>query len=97
MEKYMRRTQVTPSHVVIPYIKKACAPYPAVKHIIIIESGWPSRGENFGVAVPSHANEQAALKSLDCAAKGTRSSKLRVFALLPFVTLSRATVVDGSY
>ena len=60
------------THVVIPNIKKACAPYPAVKNIIITESGWPSRGGNFGVAVPSHANEQAALKSLDCAAKSTR-------------------------
>jgi len=60
------------THVVIPNIKKACAPYPAVKNIIITESGWPSRGGNVGVAVPSHENEQAALRSLDCAAKSVK-------------------------
>jgi len=60
------------TRIVIPNIKNACARYPAVKDIIITESGWPSRGENFGLAVPSHANEQAALKSLDCAAKSVK-------------------------
>jgi len=60
------------TRVVIPNIKKACAPYPAVRDIIITEGGWPSRGGNIGVAVPSHANEQAALRSLDCAAKSVK-------------------------
>lgn len=58
--------------VVLPNIKRVCAPYTAVKNIIITESGWPSRGGNFGVAVPSLANEQVALKSLNCAAKNTK-------------------------
>ena len=60
------------TNTVIPQIKKACAKYPAVKDIVITESGWPSRGANFGVAVPSLANEQAALRSLNCAAKSTK-------------------------
>ena len=57
------------SDVVLPNIKSACAPYAAVNNIIITESGWPSRGSNFGAAVPSLANEQAALSSLNCVAK----------------------------
>jgi exo-beta-1,3-glucanase (GH17 family) len=60
------------ANTVIPQIKKACAKYPAVKDIVITESGWPSRGANFGVAVPSLPNEQAALRSLNCAAKSTK-------------------------
>jgi exo-beta-1,3-glucanase (GH17 family) len=55
--------------VVLPNIRRVCAPYAAVKDIIITESGWPSRGPNFGAAVPSLANEQAALSSLNCVAK----------------------------
>lgn len=58
--------------VVLPNIKKACAQYPAVKNIVITESGWPSRGPNFGAAVPSLANEQAALSSLNCVAKSDK-------------------------
>ena len=58
--------------VVIPNIKRVCAPYAAVNDIIITESGWPSRGPNLGAAVPSLANEQAALKSLNCAAKSNK-------------------------
>jgi len=58
--------------VVIPNIKRVCAPYAAVNNIIITESGWPSRGPNLGAAVPSLANEQAALKSLNCAAKSNK-------------------------
>jgi len=54
---------------VLPSIKRACAQYPAVNNIVITESGWPSRGGNFGVAVPSLANEQAALANLNCASK----------------------------
>lgn len=57
---------------VLPNIKRVCASYPAVKNIVITESGWPSRGGNFGSAVPSLANEQAALKGLNCVAKGTK-------------------------
>ena len=58
--------------VVLPNIRRVCAPYSAVKNIIITESGWPSRGANFGAAVPSLANEQAALKSLNCVAGSTK-------------------------
>ena len=60
------------TNIVIPNIKRVCAPYAAVNNIIITESGWPSRGGNFGAAVPSLANEQAALSSLNCAAKSTK-------------------------
>ena len=60
------------TNTVLPTIKRVCAPYAAVNNIIIAESGWPSRGGNFGAAVPSLANEQAALKSLNCAAKKTK-------------------------
>ena len=60
------------TNVVIPNIKRVCAPYPAVKNIIITESGWPSRGPNFKAAVASLPNEQAALKSLNCASKSTK-------------------------
>ena len=60
------------TNVVLPNIKRVCAPYAAVKNIVITESGWPSRGGNIGVAVPSPPNEQAALKNLNCAAKNTK-------------------------
>lgn len=60
------------TNVVIPNIKRACAPYAAVNNIVITESGWPSRGGNDGAAVPSLPNEQAALRSLNCAAKSTK-------------------------
>ena len=60
------------ANVVIPNIKRVCAPYAAVKNIIITESGWPSRGPNFKAAVASLPNEQAALKSLNCASKSTK-------------------------
>ena len=58
--------------VVLPNIRRVCAPYPAVKNILITESGWPSRGANFGAAVPSLANEQAALSSLNCVSKSNK-------------------------
>jgi len=58
--------------VVLPNIRRVCAPYPAVKNITITESGWPSRGANLGAAVPSLADEQAALKSLNCVAGSTK-------------------------
>jgi len=60
------------TNTVIPIIKRVCAPYAAVNTIIITESGWPSRGGDYGAAVPSLANEQAALSSLNCAAKSTK-------------------------
>ncbi|KAF9792566.1 glycoside hydrolase superfamily [Thelephora terrestris] len=60
------------TNVVIPNIRRVCAPYAAVKDIVITESGWPSRGGNIGAAVPSLPNEQAALRSLNCAAKSTK-------------------------
>lgn len=60
------------TNVVLPNIRRVCAPYAAVKNIVITESGWPSRGGNFGSAVPSLGNEQVALKSLNCAAKNAK-------------------------
>jgi len=59
------------SDTVLPNIKRVCAPYSAVNNIVITESGWPSRGGNNGAAVPSLANEQAALRSLNCVSKST--------------------------
>ncbi|KAF9650606.1 glycoside hydrolase [Thelephora ganbajun] len=59
------------TNVVLPNIKRVCAPYAAVKNIVITESGWPSRGGNNGAAVTSLANEQTALRSLNCAAKSS--------------------------
>jgi exo-beta-1,3-glucanase (GH17 family) len=58
--------------IVLPAIKKACAPYPAVNNIVITESGWPSRGGNYGSAVPSLENERAALNSLNRVAKNIK-------------------------
>ena len=60
------------NNAVLPNIRRVCAPYSAVKNVIITESGWPSRGANFGAAVPSLANEQAALKSPNCVAGSTK-------------------------
>jgi exo-beta-1,3-glucanase (GH17 family) len=56
-------------NTVLPAIKKACAPYGAVKHIVITESGWPSRGPANGAAVASTGNEQSALSGLNCASR----------------------------
>jgi exo-beta-1,3-glucanase (GH17 family) len=56
--------------VVLPNIRKVCAPYAGVNDIIITQSGWPSRGDTLGVAVPSIENEAAALASLNCFAGG---------------------------
>ena len=50
--------------VVIPNIKKACAPYPEVNNIVITEGGWPSRGKSNGAAVTSVADEQATLSTV---------------------------------
>ena len=58
--------------VVLPNIQRVCAPYAAVNDIIITESGLPSRGPNNKAAVPSLANEQAALSSLNCVAKSNK-------------------------
>ena len=60
----------------LPNIQRVCAPYAAVNNIVITESGWPSRGASNGVAVPSVANEGAAIRSLNCAATTTK-----IFAL----------------
>ncbi|KAG8988133.1 hypothetical protein FRB93_004288 [Tulasnella sp. JGI-2019a] len=54
------------SYTVYPALVGACPG----KKIIITESGWPSRGATNGAAVPSLANEQAALYGLNCAASG---------------------------
>ncbi|KAG8988130.1 hypothetical protein FRB94_001831 [Tulasnella sp. JGI-2019a] len=54
------------SYTVYPALTGACPG----KTIVITESGWPSRGNDYGVAVPSLANEQTALYALNCAASG---------------------------
>ncbi|KAF8073938.1 glycoside hydrolase superfamily [Lyophyllum atratum] len=60
---------------VVPALRAACPG----KKIIITESGWPSRGANFGVAVPSLADERNALHSLNCASAGDRSVSVYAF------------------
>ncbi|KAG8934709.1 hypothetical protein FRC02_009411 [Tulasnella sp. 418] len=54
------------SYTVYPALVGACPG----KSIVITESGWPSRGGSINQAVPSLANEQAALRALNCAASG---------------------------
>jgi len=54
------------SYTVYPALTSACPG----KEIVITESGWPSAGADYGVAVPSLANEQTALQALNCAASG---------------------------
>lgn len=34
------------------------------KDVVIVESGWPSKGDTYGVAVPSKANQKAAISSI---------------------------------
>lgn len=34
------------------------------KQVVVVESGWPSKGETYGVAVPSEANQKAAINSI---------------------------------
>lgn len=34
------------------------------KDVVITESGWPSRGDTYGIAVPSKANQKAAVDSI---------------------------------
>ena len=57
---------------VLPNIRRVCAPYSAVNNIVITESGWPSRGNSFGAAVPSLGNEAAAIRSLNGASTSTK-------------------------
>ncbi|KAJ2921400.1 hypothetical protein H1R20_g15695, partial [Candolleomyces eurysporus] len=59
---------------VVPALRSACPG----KSIIITESGWPSRGATNGRAVPSVANERAALINLNCAA--SRDTSVQVYA-----------------
>lgn len=35
------------------------------KNVMITESGWPSKGDTYGVAVPSKANQKAAIASIE--------------------------------
>ena len=60
---------------VLPTIRRVCAPYLAVNDIVITESGWPSRGNNNGAAIPSLENEAAAIRSLNCV-----STSAKIFA-----------------
>jgi len=57
---------------VLPNIRRVCASYSAVNDIVITESGWPSRGSSSGAAVPSLGNEEAAIRSLNCASTSTK-------------------------
>jgi len=51
--------------IVLPKIRSVCGE----KEVIITESGWPSQGGQYGVAVASLDQEQVALKNLNCVAK----------------------------
>ena len=57
---------------VLPNIRRVCASYSAVNDIVITESGWPSRGNSNGAAVPSLGNEAAAIRSLNCVSKSAK-------------------------
>ncbi|KAF8645848.1 hypothetical protein AX16_007506 [Volvariella volvacea WC 439] len=54
---------------VVPSLKAACPG----KKIFITESGWPSRGGNFGSAVASLGDERNALLNLNCACRDDTS------------------------
>ncbi|KAF9532710.1 glycoside hydrolase superfamily [Crepidotus variabilis] len=60
---------------VVPALKAACPG----KKVYITESGWPSRGGNNGVAVPSVADEQNALLNLNCANRDDTSVSVYAF------------------
>lgn len=45
----------------IANIKKTCG---GSKSVLITETGWPTQGDDYGVAVPSKSNQEAALKSI---------------------------------
>ncbi|KIM39349.1 glycoside hydrolase family 17 protein [Hebeloma cylindrosporum] len=62
------------SKIVYPALKQACPG----KKIYITESGWPSRGGSFGVAVASVADERTAIEKLNCASRDNPS--IPVFA-----------------
>lgn len=46
----------------IENVATTCASYS--KSVLVVESGWPTKGSTYGVAVPSTANQEAALSSI---------------------------------
>ncbi|TFK35606.1 glycoside hydrolase family 17 protein [Crucibulum laeve] len=60
---------------VVPALKAACPG----KKVIISESGWPSRGGNIGVAVPSIGDERNAILNLNCACRDDTSVSVYAF------------------
>jgi len=60
---------------VVPALKSACPG----KQVIITESGWASRGSNFGAAVASVDDERNALLNLNCACRDDRSVSVYAF------------------
>lgn len=48
----------------IQRVWSACSSAGSEKDVLITESGWPSRGESHGVAVPSLENQKAAISSI---------------------------------
>ncbi|KAF9048857.1 glycoside hydrolase superfamily, partial [Panaeolus papilionaceus] len=60
---------------VVPSLKSVCGG----KKIYITESGWPSRGNNRGVAIASLADERNALLNLNCACRGDTSVSVFAF------------------
>ncbi|KAG5638104.1 hypothetical protein H0H81_001782 [Sphagnurus paluster] len=60
---------------VVPALKAACPG----KKIMITESGWPSRGGNFGAAVASLGDERNAILNLNCACRDDRSVDVYAF------------------
>ncbi|KAF5316836.1 hypothetical protein D9619_006154 [Psilocybe cf. subviscida] len=60
---------------VVPSLKAACPG----KKVFITESGWPSRGPNNGVAVPSVGDETSAILNLNCACRDDTSVSVFAF------------------
>ncbi|KAF8071608.1 glycoside hydrolase superfamily [Lyophyllum atratum] len=60
---------------VVPALRAACGG----KNMVITESGWPSRGANFGAAVASLADERNAILNLNCACRDDRSVSVYAF------------------
>lgn len=50
---------------VLEQIQRVWTACGGAKDVLITESGWPSQGNTYGVAVPSKANQQAAISSIE--------------------------------
>lgn len=52
---------------VLEQIQRVYEACDGAKTVVVTESGWPSQGETYGVAVPSKANQEAAIASITSA------------------------------